>query len=75
MLTTTIDAHEGRDIGSYNLPNSFIQTLLLVNSDGDRVIMKVRRKLVKWLVDIDPSTYKSLVVIERCVEVFYLNIL
>ena len=37
--------------------------------------MKVRGKLVKLLVDIDPSRYKSLVVIEKGTEVLYLNIL
>ena len=75
MLTTVIDTHKERDVASFDVPNAFIQTLLPVNRDGERVIMKVRGKLVKWLVDIDPSAYKSLVVIERAVEVLYLNIL
>ena len=52
-------------MASFDVPNAFIQTLLPVKSDGERVIMKVRGKLVKWLVDIDPSAYKSLIVIER----------
>ena len=64
ILTTTIDAHEERDVASFDVLNAFIQTLLPVKSDGERVIMKVRGKLVKWLVDIDPIAYNSLVVIE-----------
>ena len=75
MLTTAIDAQENRDVASYDVPNAFIQTLLPVKSSGERVIMKVRGKLVKWLVDINRSAYKSLVVIEKGTEVLYLNIL
>ena len=75
MLTTVIDAHKGRDVASFDVRNAFIQPLLPVKSDGERVIMEVRGKLVKWLVDIDQSAYKSLIVIERQVEALYLNIL
>lgn len=39
MLTTAIYAHEERDMASFDVPNAFIQTLLPVNSDGERVII------------------------------------
>ena len=39
---------------------------------GERVIMKIRGKLVDWLVDLDPGKYENLVVIENHQKVIYL---
>ena len=42
---------------------------------GERIIMKVRGKLVDWLVDLDSITYLNMVVIKKGVKVIYLEIL
>ena len=70
-----VDAHEGRDILSMDVPNEFMQTIILAKDDRERVIMKIGGKLVDWLVKIDPMAYLSLVVMERGVKVIYLDIL
>ena len=41
----------------------------------DQIIMKIRGKLVEWLVEIAPETYQEHVVIENGVKVLYLEIL
>ena len=74
-LLLAVDAQEDRDALSMDFPNAFIQTLMHPKDDGERVIMKIRGKLVDWLVKIDPTAYLSLVVVERCVKVIYLDIL
>ena len=37
--------------------------------------MKIRGKLVDWLIQLDPGTYQNLVVIENGVRVLYLEVL
>ena len=41
---------------------------------GDRVIMKIRGRLVDWLIKISPETYQDKVVVEKGVKVLYLEI-
>ena len=64
-LTASVDAYEERDVASMDIPNAFIQTILPRKPDEERVIMKIRGKLVDWLLEIDPTEYACLVVIER----------
>ena len=65
MLTCAIDAYECRDIMVSDVPNAFIQTDAPKKEVGERVIMKIRGKLVDWLVDLEPGEYENLVVIEN----------
>ena len=37
--------------------------------------MKIRGKLVDWLLELDPGTYSSYVVYEKGVKVVYVEIL
>ena len=48
-----------------DVPNAFIQTGILVKRKGERIIMKIRGKLVDWLLKLDPGTYSSYVVFEK----------
>jgi len=75
FLTCAIDAYEGRDIMSLDIPNAFIQTGMPQKERGERIIMKVSGKLVDWLVDLDSITYLNMVVIKKGVKVIYLEIL
>lgn len=65
MLNAEIDSHKGRDVVSMDFLNAFIQTNMPVKSDEERVIMKIRGNLLKWLVEIDVIAYQSLVVVEQ----------
>ena len=56
MLTCCIDAYENWDIISLDILNAFIQTGIPEKEKGERIIMKVRGKLVDWLLQLDPNT-------------------
>jgi hypothetical protein len=43
MLTAVIEAEEGRDVATCNIPNAFIQTEVEdVDQQGNRTVMKIR---------------------------------
>ena len=60
ILTSTIDAHEGREVGIVDTPNAFVQT----ENEGDVVHMKIRGEMVEMLVEMAPEIYKDFVVYE-----------
>ena len=51
MITSVIDAKEGRDVAIIDIPNAFVQTKM----EGKRVIMKMQGKLAELLVEIAPE--------------------
>ena len=73
-ITVEMDAYEEQDVASMDIPNAFIQEILPPRPAEERVIMNIG-KLVDWLLEIDPTEYTSLIVIERVVKVLYLYIL
>ena len=76
MVTVTIDAKEGRDNMTADVPNAFIQTEMPKVKDGEeRVMMKITGVLVDMLVQIDPNTYQDFVVYEKGRKVLYVEIL
>ena len=75
MLTCAVDAHEGRDVMSLDVPNAYIQADLPEVKKGERVVMKIRGKLVDWLVQLEPNMYSRFVVYERGLPVLYLVVL
>jgi Reverse transcriptase (RNA-dependent DNA polymerase) len=73
LLTATIEAKENRDVMTVDIPNAFIQTDI---EEGDQIIMKIRGPLVGMLVEMDPETYKSFVVIDsNGTKVLYVQVL
>lgn len=77
-ITCAIDAKEGRDVMSADVPNAFIQTEMpkeKVENRGDRIIMKITGVLVDFLLDIDPKTYGGYVVMENGRKVIYVLVL
>ncbi|CAJ1937397.1 unnamed protein product, partial [Cylindrotheca closterium] len=57
-ITTTcvIDAHEGRDIMTLDVPNAFIQTYMPDAKEGeDRIYMKITGMMVQILIDMAPE--------------------
>ena len=73
LLTATIDAKEGRDVMTADIPNAFVQTHLDESPTGERTIMKITGKLVEMLVELDPHTYKDFVTIEKGVQVLHVD--
>ena len=73
FLTSAVDALKKRDIMTQDIPNAFIQTHMPLQPDGERVIMKVRGRLVDWLCNLDPVSYANKVVYEKTPEYFILK--
>jgi hypothetical protein len=66
MLTGVIDAHEGRDIMTCDIPNAFIQALMPeIKTGEERVMMKITGVLVDMLVELNPEQYEPYVVYEK----------
>ena len=75
LLMVAIEAHEKRDVATWDIPNAFIQTAVdKLDKDGDRIIMKIRGAMLDMLLDIDDD-YKDYVVYERGQKVLYVHIL
>ena len=74
-MTAIIDAMEGRDVMSADIPNAFIQTPMPEAKKGERVIMKITGVLVDLLVEIAPETYGPYVVFESGKKVLYVELM
>ena len=72
LLTIAIDALQKRGIISIDIPNAFIQAENLKKEVGERVIMKVKGRIVDWLVELAPEEYLGKVVYENRVKTLYL---
>jgi hypothetical protein len=76
LLTAIVDAHEGRDVMSADVPNAFIQTKMPATVDGKTWIMlKITGILVDQLVQLAPETYGPFVVFEKGRKVIYAEVL
>ena len=75
IITAVVDAKENRDVATVDIPNAFIQTELAKKEEDDRVILKIRGKLVDMLVDIDPGTYAKFVAFENGKKILYCEVL
>src|SRR5210317_1663971 len=75
MLTAMIDAHEGRDIMSADVPNAFIQAEMITDGSRERVIMKITGVLIDILVNKDPGRYEGYVVYENGKCVLYVIVM
>ena len=76
-ITTTcvIDAFEGRDIMTCDIPNAFIQTAIPNVKEGEaRMTMKITGIVVDYLVALDPN-YRKYVVMEGKRRVIYVVLL
>jgi hypothetical protein len=74
LLTAVIEALEERDIATCDIPNAFIQTSVkAVDSEGNRIIMKVRGVLAEILCEMEPE-YREYLVQEGGQSVLYLHI-
>jgi hypothetical protein len=76
MLTAIVDAKEGRDVMTCDIPNAFIQTKLpKVEEDDERIIMKITGVLGDLLVSLSPEVYGPHVVSDKHRRVLYVQVL
>jgi hypothetical protein len=72
LLTAVIDAKEGRDVMTADIPNAFVQTDL--DNGEEKMVMKIRGPLVDMLIDLDGETYKPYIVSENTTKVIYVEL-
>ena len=75
MLTGVIDAKQGRDVITLDIPNAFVQTSIPQGKSDEKIIMKIRGALVDMLVEMSPETYKDHVIYENNKKVLYVRML
>ena len=74
LLSAVIEAQEGKDITTCDIPNAFIQTHVdEKDKDGNQTIMKIRGVCVDMLCEIDPI-YQDYMVTEGNQKVLYVHI-
>ncbi|CAJ1938132.1 unnamed protein product [Cylindrotheca closterium] len=73
MITCVIDAYEGRDMMSLDIPNAFIQTQMPMDVKS-RVMMKITGLLVDMMIRLEPR-YRDYGVIENGKRVIYVRVL
>ena len=69
MVTSAIDAHEGRDVATIYIPGNYLHSY----SYGE-VIMILEGRLAEILVSIYPNIYIKYVVLEKGVNVLYVKL-
>jgi hypothetical protein len=74
LLTAAIDAKEKRDVMTADIPNAFVQTDM-VNDSNEKIIMKIRGQLVDMLVALDPELYTPYISSESSEKIIYVELL
>jgi hypothetical protein len=71
MITATIDAYEGRDVATVDIPGAFLQT----EQDDDEIIhVKLRAEMATLLAEINPQKYKPYLRTEGGKPVVYMKL-
>jgi hypothetical protein len=68
-----LDAKQGRDVMTLDVPNAFVQTP--IPQGGDKIIMKIRGSLVDILLEICPGVYDDYVIHEGKDQILYVEML
>ena len=63
LITGVLDAKQGCDVMTLDIPNAFVQTE--IPERDEKIIMKIRGKLVDILIEICPGVYDDYVIHER----------
>ena len=71
LITCVIDAKQGRDVMTCDIPNAFVQTELEIAVEGKRIIMKIRGQLVDILLEMDYEKYGPYVTYEGKSKILY----
>ena len=57
ILTSVVDAKEGRTVATVDIPNAFVQTVITDAEKDYRVIVRLRGRLLDLLLEIAPNVY------------------
>ena len=57
IITSTIEAHEGRDVATADLPNAYLHA-----DNNEQTLMLLKGKLEELMVQIDPELYRKYVI-------------
>ena len=57
IITSTIDAHQGREIAIADLPNAFLNVF-----NNEQTLMLLKGKLAELMVQIDPKLYRKYII-------------
>ena len=68
MLTMAIEAAEGREVATIDIPGAFLHT----DIDED-VVMQLKGKLAELMVQVDPKLYRKYIVTENGHKVLYVK--
>ena len=69
LLTCVMEAKEERDVAIINIPNVFVQ----MDWTGEKVIMKLRRRLAEFMMRTSSGLYSEYVTMENGKAVLYLE--
>jgi hypothetical protein len=75
IITSVIDAKEGRDIMTVDIPNAFVQIGVDPKNKEERIIIKIRGTLVDMLLELNYEKYSPFVVNEGWNKVLYVVML
>ena len=71
MISATIDAHEGRDVATVDIPGAFLQTA----QDDDEIIhVKLRAEMATLLAETNPEKYKPYLRMENGKPIIYMKL-
>ena len=57
IITSTIEAHEGREVVTADLPNAYLQA-----DNNEQTLMLLKEKLAELMVQINPELYRKYVI-------------
>ena len=58
ILTSIVDAKEGRDVATVDIPNAFVQMVITDAEKDYWVIVRLRGKLLELLLEIAYNVYR-----------------
>ena len=73
LITAVIDAKQGRDVMTADIPNAFVQTEIENKPNEEQTIMKIRGQLVNMLTNISPEEYQDFIQEEGNQKVLYVE--
>ena len=75
MLTAIVDAKEGQDVMTADVPNAFIQTQMPIEEGKEQVIMKATGVLVDLIVEMASKVYGPFITFENGKKLLYVQVL
>ena len=73
-MSLLIDAYEGRDVGTYDIPGAYLQAVLAPRPNDERVLMKLVGDFVDIMCKVNPEHLKN-AVYEKDKKILYLEVL